>query len=176
MIESWFAFIAKHHNNASILGDKSSTYLQILPIMDLIFPNCKFLFTYRNLLDWILSYTEQSWNVKFDISTNKENLDKIYYRFSYITDNMKRIIDRGGIVVRFEDLCFKPFMVAEDVFSYLGVEMPIDFDYNIFRKPEVVGKWRQNANIIRLVKELVLAGYNLEGMISEEDIDFCLKN
>jgi len=160
--EVWFRKEAKR-NNASILGDKSSAYLDMLPLIRKIFPKCKFLMTIRHPLDWLSSYFDQVWNTAFSDDLSKKSLDKINSSLWYLWDNEKIAQENDDIfIVNFKDMCNIDGLneISQNISSHIGVEyqsLPLEQ----FVKDDLVNKWKNDKRVINTVDSLMKKNYKI---------------
>lgn len=150
-------------NNANIIGDKSSAYLDMLPILRKVFPKCKFLMTVRNPLDWLSSYFDQSWNIVFSDNCSKESLDKINSLFWFIWEKEKIANSSNDILtINFEDICKIDSLIEvnKNITNFLNVEKQ-ELSLEKFVKNDVVGKWKNDERVTKTIEKLIIEGYNL---------------
>jgi len=196
LIEEMFRSYCRN-NSKSIWGDKTPSFFRKIDILNLLFPDAKFIHIIRDGRDVF-----DSWR-KMDPSKKNVAVAAIEWRYklSKIEKSLRFVPDKNRLTIRYEDLLEQPEIMIESICSFLGIAYESDM-LDFYRKSHCnVGehhshlifqpinknnkeKWRKNLTVREVKTFSILSGHFLkkysyeipDESITVSDILFIIKN
>lgn len=150
LMDAWRANVSDRR----LFGDKGDMYHHRFgPACKAVFPGCRFVLTVRAPLDALSSYAAQPWAVYLYLEGDRAGF------FRALREQARLMLARNAewrgkaAVVEFERLTSRDAFVAvfSDVFVHLGADPTVydwDAGWALCRHAEVVGRWREDRQIL----------------------------